>query len=212
MRARDLAAPFPRPLETTRSRRPVLAGQRLPGLIVFDAQGRPYTILAGTQVLRIVIPHYIQDDPALAGSSTSRPRTSSCRELGGPHGRRPAAPAADPRAAGRRRRRHRPGDRRGDGPHAQPARRRRRRRAGVLGAVTVSRLLEHCCPSVTGSVLVVAVFVVAYVLIATERINRVAAALAGPPAWCSSASSTPTTRSSPRAPASTGTSSSCCSG
>ena len=55
----------------------------------------------------------------------------------------------------------------------------------VIGAVTVSRLLEHLFPDrrrpgthVT-TILVVVAFVAAYVLIATERIHRVAAALGG---------------------------------
>jgi CBS domain-containing protein len=68
MRARDLAAPFP----TVRADSPaleaarLLAGQNLPGLIVVDDAGRPKTILPGTQVLRMAIPTYCQDDPALA--------------------------------------------------------------------------------------------------------------------------------------------------
>ena len=44
----------------------VLAAQDLPGLVVVDGQGRPLTILAGTQVLRMALPSYCQDDPALA--------------------------------------------------------------------------------------------------------------------------------------------------
>ncbi|WP_018350637.1 CBS domain-containing protein [Longispora albida] len=44
----------------------LLAGQNLPGLIVVDEQLRPSTILPGTQVLRLAVPSYIQDDPALA--------------------------------------------------------------------------------------------------------------------------------------------------
>jgi CBS domain-containing protein len=44
----------------------VLAAQDLPGLIVLDRQGRPLTVLAGTQVLRMALPSYCQDDPALA--------------------------------------------------------------------------------------------------------------------------------------------------
>lgn len=68
MRARDLAVPFPTvglrtpALEAAR----VLAGQNLPGLIVVDEAGVPATILPGTQVLRMAIPSYCQDDPALA--------------------------------------------------------------------------------------------------------------------------------------------------
>jgi hypothetical protein len=44
----------------------LLAGQNLPGLIVVDEAGRPKTVLPGTQVLRMAIPSYCQDDPALA--------------------------------------------------------------------------------------------------------------------------------------------------
>jgi predicted transcriptional regulator len=44
----------------------LLAGQNLPGLIVVDEAGRPVTVLPGTQVLRMAIPSYCQDDPALA--------------------------------------------------------------------------------------------------------------------------------------------------
>lgn len=47
----------------------------------------------------------------------------------------------------------------------------------VLGAITVSQLLTRAAAGMT--VAVVAVFVGAYVLIATERIHRVAAALGG---------------------------------
>ncbi|MEU4700753.1 MULTISPECIES: CBS domain-containing protein [Nonomuraea] len=44
----------------------LLADQDLPGLIVVDADGLPFTILPGTQVLRMAVPGYCQDDPALA--------------------------------------------------------------------------------------------------------------------------------------------------
>jgi CBS domain-containing protein len=44
----------------------ILAAQDLPGLIVVDGKGRPLTILAGTQVLRMALPSYCQDDPTLA--------------------------------------------------------------------------------------------------------------------------------------------------
>lgn len=68
MRAGDLAAPFPvveltaPAIEAAR----LLADQNLPGLVVVDDHGWPVTILAGTQVLRMIVPSYIQDDPALA--------------------------------------------------------------------------------------------------------------------------------------------------
>jgi len=68
MRARDLAEPFPvvrldtDAMEAAR----LLAGQRLPGLIVCADEGRPITVLPGSQVLRFLIPLYVQDDLALA--------------------------------------------------------------------------------------------------------------------------------------------------
>ncbi|MFI7699967.1 CBS domain-containing protein [Nonomuraea sp. NPDC049480] len=68
MRARDLATQFP----TVTMDTPVynaarlLAEQDLPGLIVVDGRESPLTILPGTQVLRLAVPGYCQDDPALA--------------------------------------------------------------------------------------------------------------------------------------------------
>ncbi|GGN29768.1 histidine kinase [Lentzea pudingi] len=44
----------------------VMAVSRLPGLIVVDAHARPWTVLPGTQVLRLAVPGSYQDDPALA--------------------------------------------------------------------------------------------------------------------------------------------------
>jgi CBS domain-containing protein len=68
MRARDLAVEFPTvtldspALEAAK----LLAEQDLPGLIIVDDEGRPRSILPGTQVLRLAVPPYCQDDPALA--------------------------------------------------------------------------------------------------------------------------------------------------
>jgi CBS domain-containing protein len=68
MLARDLAGPYP----TVRLDTPayeaarLLAARNLPGLIVVDDAGRPKTVLPGTQVLRMAIPPYCQDDPTLA--------------------------------------------------------------------------------------------------------------------------------------------------
>ncbi len=68
MRARDLAEPFPvvtlqtGALEAAR----LMAERRLPGLIVCGTDGQPYTVLPGSQVLRFIIPTYVQDDLALA--------------------------------------------------------------------------------------------------------------------------------------------------
>ncbi|GAA3277548.1 MULTISPECIES: CBS domain-containing protein [Dactylosporangium] len=84
MKARDLAAEFPAvhldtpAIEAAR----LLAGQDLPGLIVLDARGYPSTILAGTQVLRMAIPQYCQDDPALARVVDEPAADLLLRELG----------------------------------------------------------------------------------------------------------------------------------
>ncbi len=68
MRAGDLLTGYPIVNLST----PVVAAARLlgernlPGLIVVDAADRPLTILPGTQVLRMAVPTYCLDDPALA--------------------------------------------------------------------------------------------------------------------------------------------------
>ncbi len=68
MIARDLAVPLPSigteddALDAAR----LMAGQHLPGIVVCDPGGRPIWILPGSQVLRFVIPRYVQDDVTLA--------------------------------------------------------------------------------------------------------------------------------------------------
>jgi CBS domain-containing protein len=68
MRAGDMAEPFPtvglRTNALTAAR--TMGDQRLPGLIVCEEDGRPYTILGGSQVVRFMIPAFVQDDPTLA--------------------------------------------------------------------------------------------------------------------------------------------------
>jgi hypothetical protein len=44
----------------------LLSDRQLPGLVVVDGDGRPATVLPASEVLRFVIPRYVQDDPALA--------------------------------------------------------------------------------------------------------------------------------------------------
>lgn len=44
----------------------LLAGRRLPGLVVVGDDGLPHSVLPGSQVLRFAIPAYVQDDPMLA--------------------------------------------------------------------------------------------------------------------------------------------------
>jgi CBS domain-containing protein len=68
MRARDLVTPCVTVRLDTPARQAarLLAEQDLPGLVVVDDAGMPLTVLPGTQVLRLGVPTYIQDDPALA--------------------------------------------------------------------------------------------------------------------------------------------------
>ena len=69
MRAEEIAEDFPvvttdsDALEAVR----MLAEQRLPGILVVDASGSPYAVLPASQVVRFIVPRYVQDDPSLAG-------------------------------------------------------------------------------------------------------------------------------------------------
>lgn len=45
----------------------LLAEHRLPGIVVTDTAGKPYAVLPASQVVRFIVPSYVQDDPALAG-------------------------------------------------------------------------------------------------------------------------------------------------
>ncbi|MBF6469384.1 CBS domain-containing protein [Nocardia beijingensis] len=45
----------------------LLAEHRLPGIVVTDDNGVPEAVLPASQVVRFIIPRYVQDDPSLAG-------------------------------------------------------------------------------------------------------------------------------------------------
>ncbi len=67
-RARELAEPFPTvslDADVTTAAR-IMAAEGSPGLIVCHEDGRPHTVLAGLKVLDLIVPRYIQDQPALA--------------------------------------------------------------------------------------------------------------------------------------------------
>lgn len=84
MRAHDLAGPFPSirrdalAIEAAR----LLARQDLPGLIVLDDRGHPFTVLPGPDVLRMAIPQYCLDDPILARVVDEAAADLFVRELG----------------------------------------------------------------------------------------------------------------------------------
>ena len=68
MQAQQLASPYP----TVRMDTPAAEAVRVltehdrPGLIVVDDNEHPIAILPGSQVLRMLIPRYVQEDPTLA--------------------------------------------------------------------------------------------------------------------------------------------------
>lgn len=83
MTARKLAQPFPivTPDTDAMEAARTMAAQHLPGLIVCGDDGRPYTVLPGSQVLRFLIPSYVQDDPGLAGALDEAASDELCRKL-----------------------------------------------------------------------------------------------------------------------------------
>ncbi|MFB7719044.1 CBS domain-containing protein [Nocardia sp. NPDC056100] len=48
----------------------LLAEHRLPGILVTDSAGIPVAVLLASQVVRFIVPSYVQDDPSLAGVLT----------------------------------------------------------------------------------------------------------------------------------------------
>lgn len=69
MRADQIAEEFPVVDSTSNALDAgrLMAERRLPGLVVTDADGRPLAILPASQVVRMLVPNYVQDDPSLAG-------------------------------------------------------------------------------------------------------------------------------------------------
>lgn len=83
MTARTLAQPFPivTPDTDAMDAAQTMARRRWPGLIVSGDDGRPYTILPGSEVLRFLIPTYVQDDPGLARALDERASDELFRKL-----------------------------------------------------------------------------------------------------------------------------------
>lgn len=83
MRARDLAKEFPTVgLESgAMGAAQTMAANALPGLIVLAEDGSPYAVLPGSQVLRFVVPQYVQDDLALARVYNEEAAEELCRRL-----------------------------------------------------------------------------------------------------------------------------------
>ncbi|GIF95876.1 CBS domain-containing protein [Catellatospora citrea] len=84
MRASDLVVPYPTVALSTPAMDTVhlLAEADLPGLIVVDDAGAPFAVLPGTQVLRLAVPSYFQDDPNLTHLVDEAAADVFIRELG----------------------------------------------------------------------------------------------------------------------------------
>ena len=85
MHAEDIAEDFPvvsidsGALDAAR----LLAEHRLAGIVVTDSAGKPYAVLPASQVVRFIVPRYVQDDPALAGVLNDSVADRAAEKLGG---------------------------------------------------------------------------------------------------------------------------------
>ena len=85
MHAEDIAEDFPvvsidsGALDAAR----LLAEHRLPGIVVTDSAGKPYAVLPASQVVRFIVPRYVQDDPALAAVLNDSAADRAAQKLGG---------------------------------------------------------------------------------------------------------------------------------
>jgi CBS domain-containing protein len=61
----------------------MLAEHRLPGIVVTDTVGQPYAVLPASQVVRFIVPSYVQDDPSLAGVLNESVANRAAEKLAG---------------------------------------------------------------------------------------------------------------------------------
>ncbi|MDJ0380150.1 CBS domain-containing protein [Streptomyces sp. G-G2] len=85
MRARDLAVQYETvttdtdALEAAR----LMAEHRLPGLLVLDGSGVPKAILPASQMIRMLVPEYVIEDPTLAAVIDEKHADRLCAALRG---------------------------------------------------------------------------------------------------------------------------------
>ncbi|MFE9643058.1 CBS domain-containing protein [Streptomyces sp. NPDC006365] len=85
MRARDLAVEYETvgldtdALEAAR----LMARHRLPALLVVDESGAPKAILPASQMIKILVPEYVTEDPTLAAVVDERHADRLCQSLRG---------------------------------------------------------------------------------------------------------------------------------
>jgi len=80
MRARELAEDYPlvHLVDDALDAARLIADQRRPGVVVVDADDRPVTVLPASQVLRFIVPGYVQEDPSLARVYDERGGAEAC--------------------------------------------------------------------------------------------------------------------------------------
>ncbi|MEU9409583.1 CBS domain-containing protein [Streptomyces sp. NPDC048281] len=104
MRARDLAVEYQSvsvdsdALEAAR----LMAEHKLPALLVLDGRGEPKAILPASQMVKVLVPAYVVEDPALAAVVDEQHADRLCQALAGRRvgdclsNTAPAPPIADP--------------------------------------------------------------------------------------------------------------------
>ena len=61
----------------------LLAEHSLPGIVVLTANGQLHAVLPASQVVRFIVPSYVQDDPVLAGVLAESVADRAAEKLGG---------------------------------------------------------------------------------------------------------------------------------
>ncbi|MBO1329983.1 CBS domain-containing protein [Streptomyces sp. VRA16 Mangrove soil] len=85
MRARDLAVAYESvrlDSDATAAAR-LMAENRLPGLLVVDERGEPAAILPASQMVKVLVPGYVIEDPALAAVVDEKHADRLCHALRG---------------------------------------------------------------------------------------------------------------------------------
>ncbi len=83
MRASDLVEQIPTVTASTGALEAaeLIARYRLSGLIVADEQGTPVAVVPGSQVLKLVVPRYVREDPSLAHAYDEAGAEELCAKL-----------------------------------------------------------------------------------------------------------------------------------
>jgi CBS domain-containing protein len=85
MRAAELATDYPTvtldsdALDAAR----MLAAQKLPGVLVVDADGAPYAVLPASELVKLLVPAYVLEDSALAAVVDEHHADRLCQALAG---------------------------------------------------------------------------------------------------------------------------------